>query len=202
MQILEAEHNLREIDGRELLLETADRLEEGVQVAAGEILHDKVQVVLGLEAEEELDDERMVGMNEDVALRHDALGVGAMPQRLVLALHLDRKEVARHDLARQVDTAEGALRDRANDLEVGDRRHREATFRGPLGPWSADNTADGTAQDHFMPRSHVGRCPTAARPATRGTCHRWPNGCSRGRSPPMHGAAQRSRQLECGRTGD
>ena len=46
------------------LLEAADALEQRVEVAAREVLHDEVQVVLALEAEEELDEraEREVGL--------------------------------------------------------------------------------------------------------------------------------------------
>ena len=73
VEVLEAEDDLREVDRRELLLEAADALEEGVEVAAAEVLHHEVEVVARLEAEEELDDEGVVGVHEDVALREDAL---------------------------------------------------------------------------------------------------------------------------------
>ena len=62
-----------------------------------------------LEAEEELDNERMVGLDEDVALRHDALRRCAASKSLVLALDFDRKKVSCGLLARQVDTTKGTL---------------------------------------------------------------------------------------------
>ena len=90
VQVLQPEHHLRQVDARERLLEAADALEQCVEVAAREVLHDEVEVVLALEAEEELDHEGVVRLHEDVALGHDALRVVDLDEALVLALHLRR----------------------------------------------------------------------------------------------------------------
>ena len=90
VQVLQPQHHLCQVDARERLLEAADALEQGVEVAAREVLHDEVEVVLALEAEEELDDVGVVRLHEDVPLRHDALRVVDLDEALVFALHLCR----------------------------------------------------------------------------------------------------------------
>ena len=90
VQVLQPQHHLGQVDARERLLEAADALEQGVEVAAREVLHDEVEVVLALEAEEELDHKGVVRLHEDVALGHDALRVVDLDETLVLALHLRR----------------------------------------------------------------------------------------------------------------
>ena len=65
-----------------------------MEIAPREVLHHKEQVVTRLEAEEELHHKRVVRVDENIALRHDTLQVGATGKRLVLALRLHGIEVA------------------------------------------------------------------------------------------------------------
>jgi hypothetical protein len=65
---LKTEDDLSEVDTRQPLLEATDALEKGVQISTGEILHDKVEIVARLEAEEELHHKGVVRVHEDVSL--------------------------------------------------------------------------------------------------------------------------------------
>ena len=116
-----ATHELGDVCPGHVLVEAAEVPEEGVEVAAVEVLHDEVQVLPAGEGVEEADDEGVARGDEDVALRQDALH-GVLPDHVRLPEHLDGEEVARDPLPSEEDAPEGAAADGLDDLEVLDRR--------------------------------------------------------------------------------
>ncbi len=91
-------------------------LEEGVQVAAGEVLHDEVELLRRLKRIVHLDHERVVRRRQDVALRPDVLHLPGLDARLVQCL--DGVDVAGLDLLGQEHATVRALRDGLDDLEI------------------------------------------------------------------------------------
>lgn len=120
MKILEPQHDLRQVDERQLLLQPAHAAEQRVQISPRQPLHHEVEIVTRLEAEEELHDEGMVRLDEHGSLAHHAPGEARVRVGLSLALNLDGEEVACRLLPAQVDSAERPLGDGSQDLEVAD----------------------------------------------------------------------------------
>lgn len=120
MKRFQAEHDLCDIIPCPFLWEITKRLDEGSAIAPIQILHDQVQVLLALESEIELRNERRLG------LLHQNHTLSLHVRDLILRNHvgllqdLDGKVVARDFLLCQEDGAESTLADRFDDLEILD----------------------------------------------------------------------------------
>ena len=109
MKVVEANYNFRDVLARPLLRQLSHVLDESRTIAAVEVLHDEVEVVLALEGVVELDDKVGLGLgHEDHPLRLDVRDL-VLRDHVGLLEDLDRVVVARRDLLREVDGSNCAL---------------------------------------------------------------------------------------------
>lgn len=73
VEVFESEHDFGDVVARPILLEAAERFDEGRAVATIEILHDEVEIIPALKRVEELDNKVRVGCagHENHSLRFD-----------------------------------------------------------------------------------------------------------------------------------
>lgn len=136
VEIVQAKDNLSDVVPRPLLRKGAQRLDQRRTIAAVQVLHDEVQVLLALECEVQLRHERRL------RLLHEDHALSLHIRDLVLRYHvrllqdLDREVVPGYLLFGQEDGTERALRDGLDNLEVLDGRRsrpRERRDRGQTG---------------------------------------------------------------------
>ena len=99
-------------------------------------------MVLALEGVEQLHHERVVRVGHDATLRLDVV-ILVLAQQLAFIHHLDRVNVARVLLARQVHAAVGALADWFHQLEVLNR-HGFGGSRAKTAKWLRVETLEET----------------------------------------------------------
>ena len=124
MQMLKRKHRLRHILPRPILRQIPQRLNQRRTIAPIQILHNQIQIIPALEREEQLRDERALG------LLHQYHAFGLDVRDLVLGYHVrfaedfDGEVVSGVFLPREENAAEGAFGDGLDDLEVFNRRGR------------------------------------------------------------------------------
>ena len=90
VEVLEGKRDLGDVEAGHLLVEEPVDGEQGLEVPADEVLHDEENVVRGLEAIEEADDEGGFSDGEGIPLSHDLAG-HVLLHHLFLAHHLQGK---------------------------------------------------------------------------------------------------------------
>jgi hypothetical protein len=103
--ILQRKHDLRHVLTRVVLAQSPQLLQQGVQISTNGVLHDNIQMSGGGEGVEELDDERVVGVDQCVALRH-RLANHVLVYQVTLADSLDGIKIASGVLAAQKHLSE------------------------------------------------------------------------------------------------
>ena len=110
VQVLEREHDLRDVEAAARLVELALAAQVEEELAARAVVEHEVELVGRLERVVEPDDERVHDAAEHVALRLGVLDLVALDD-VGLLQHLHRVDAARVALAHLHDLAEGALAD-------------------------------------------------------------------------------------------
>ena len=133
VQVLQRQRDLRRVEARTFFAELLGATEMIEQLAAGTVVQHEVQLVLlrmrarrgtdGLEGELHPDDEWMIDLAENVALRLGVLDlVLLLDHRLIQ--HLHGVDLALAVLSHLEHLAEAALPDHLQDLEVADGHRR------------------------------------------------------------------------------
>jgi hypothetical protein len=122
-QILDCQHDFRNVEFGERFAEFAHLAEMKEELAARAIVEHKVQFVLGLECIAQRHDERVTNVLEHVSLSLGVFDLVAL-HHVVFREHFHCKHVARVDLAHEHDLAERALANHLEKVKVLETHHR------------------------------------------------------------------------------
>ena len=126
IQVLETEHDFRNVILRPFLRKTTKRLDQSSAVTTVEILHDKIEILFTLESKVKFSDKwRFRLVHQDHALSLD-IGDLILRNHVRLLQDLDRVVIASDALLSQEDGTKGTLADRLDDLKVLDGRRRRS----------------------------------------------------------------------------